>query len=65
MSSESSVWRIHGVEYNLIPFLDEHPGGKDVLLTAMNQADAWRHADQILWADVKRYKVKFVKFVRV
>lgn len=47
MSSESSVWRIHGVEYNLIPFLDEHPGGKDVLLTAMNQADAWRHADQI------------------
>lgn len=34
------MWRIHGVEYNLIPFLDEHPGGKDVLLTAMNQADA-------------------------
>ena len=47
MSSESSVWRIHGVEYNLIPFLDEHPGGRDVLLTAMNQTDAERHSDHI------------------
>eukprot|EP00438_Fugacium_kawagutii_P000131 Skav218745 [mRNA] locus=scaffold1346:1013231:1014220:+ [translate_table: standard] len=34
------LWNIHGLQYDLTPFLDEHPGGKDVLLTAMNQADA-------------------------
>ena len=34
-----SLWHIHGLQYDLTPFLDEHPGGKDVLLTAMNQAD--------------------------
>lgn len=37
--ARSQLWFIHGKAYDLASFLNQHPGGKEVLLTAMGLED--------------------------
>uniref|UniRef100_A0A0G4FKE0 Cytochrome b5 heme-binding domain-containing protein n=1 Tax=Chromera velia CCMP2878 TaxID=1169474 RepID=A0A0G4FKE0_9ALVE len=60
------VWRIHGELFDLTPFLDHHPGGRDVLMTACNMEDASAlfesyHAlsnrRDVIWTQLQKFRL--------